>query len=68
MTQSPFIISFCINPVHNLQQDASQTTEQNFSSLVPGKPKTNLGNKSKQVNDKLIIINILEQTIEELDE
>lgn len=67
MTQSPFITSNCINPAHNLQQDASQT-EQNFRSLVPGKPKTNLGNKTKTDKNNLLIIDVLEQTSKELDE
>lgn len=43
VTQPSFIISYHINPVYNVQQDASQTTEQNPSSLVPGKPKKNPG-------------------------
>lgn len=68
MTQFPFITSNCINPAHNLQQDASETTEQDFSSLVSGKPKTNLGDKTKTVKNNLLIINILEQTSKELDE
>lgn len=40
-------------------------SEQNLNSPVPGKDETDLGNKSKLVNDKLSIINILEQPIEE---
>lgn len=59
--------SNCINPAHNLQQDASQT-EQNFRSLFPGKPKTNLGNKTKTDKNNLLIIDVLEQTSKELDE
>lgn len=44
-----------------------QVRQQKRISAVLSLAK-NLGNKSKLVNDKLLIINILEQTIEELDE
>lgn len=43
MAQSSFIISYHINPVYNAQRGASQATEQNSSTLVPGKAKANLG-------------------------
>lgn len=41
---------------------------QNRISEVPGKPKTNLGNKTKTDKNNLLIIDVLEQTSKELDE